>query len=50
MRLPLIAPSELSAEQKPLYEDMKQGISKKFNKFETTRADGALMGPWNTSS
>jgi 4-carboxymuconolactone decarboxylase len=47
MRLTLIPPSELSPEQKPLYEDMKKGISAKFNVFETTREDGALMGPWN---
>jgi len=47
MRLPLLPPSELSAEQKPLYEDMKKGINAKFNVFETTREDGALMGPWN---
>jgi 4-carboxymuconolactone decarboxylase len=48
MRLPLISPSDLTAEQKPLYEDMKKGISSKFNAFETTREDGALMGPWNS--
>ena len=47
MRLPLLSPKELSSEQKALYEDMKNGISSKFNTFETTREDGALMGPWN---
>ena len=47
MRLPLLPPSELNAEQKALYDDMKKGINAKFNAFETMREDGALMGPWN---
>jgi len=47
MRLPLIEPADLSDEQKPLYEDMKAGISSNFNAFEAVREDGALMGPWN---
>ena len=47
MRLPLIAPSELSAEQKPLYDDMRKGIASNFNAFKVAREDGALMGPWN---
>ena len=47
MRLPLIAPADLTAEQKPLYEAMRQGIASNFNAFKTVREDGALMGPWN---
>ena len=47
MRLPLIAPADLSPEQQPLYDDMKTGISDKFSDFKTMREDGALMGPWN---
>jgi len=48
MRLPLLSPADLSAEQKPLYEDMKAGITSNFNNFVAVRAeDGALMGPWN---
>ena len=47
MRLPLIAPADLSAEQKPLYDDMRKGIASNFNAFQTVRDDGALMGPWN---
>lgn len=47
MRLPLIPPSQLTAEQKPLYEDMLKGIKAGFGGFETKHADGALMGPWN---
>lgn len=47
MRLPLIAPADLSPEQKPLYEDMRKGIADHFNAFKVEREDGALMGPWN---
>ena len=47
MRLPLLAPQDLSAEQKPLYEDMRRGIASNFNAFIAQRDDGALMGPWN---
>lgn len=47
MRLPLIAPQDLSAEQKPLYDNMRQGIAGHFNAFIAQREDGALMGPWN---
>jgi 4-carboxymuconolactone decarboxylase len=47
MRLPLISPSELTDEQKPLYENMRKGITSNFNAFIAQREDGALMGPWN---
>src|SRR6201994_1443314 len=47
MRLPLIPPSELTPEQKPLYDDMRKGIASNFNAFKVEREDGALMGPWN---
>jgi 4-carboxymuconolactone decarboxylase len=47
MRLPLIAPAELTPEQKPLYDDMRKGIASNFNAFKVEREDGALMGPWN---
>jgi 4-carboxymuconolactone decarboxylase len=47
MRLPLIPPTELTPEQKPLYDDMRQGIEANFKGFATIRSDGALMGPWN---
>ncbi len=47
MRLPLIAPADLSAEQRPLYDDMRKGIAGHFNAFKVERDDGALMGPWN---
>jgi alkylhydroperoxidase family enzyme len=47
LRLPLIPPAQLSAEQKALYDDMRRGISSNFNAFKVEREDGALMGPWN---
>jgi len=47
MRLPLIAPADLTPEQKALYDDMRKGIASNFNAFKVLREDGALMGPWN---
>jgi len=47
MRLPLIAPADLTAEQKTLYDSMRKGIASNFNAFMVEREDGALMGPWN---
>ena len=45
-RLTPIPPAELSAEQRPLYDDMKEGIQKNFKGFTAIREDGALIGPW----
>jgi alkylhydroperoxidase family enzyme len=47
MRLPLIAPADLTGEQKPLYDAMRAGIASNFNVFKVENEDGALMGPWN---
>jgi 4-carboxymuconolactone decarboxylase len=47
MRLPLIAPADLTPEQKSLYDEMRKGIASNFNAFKVEREDGALMGPWN---
>lgn len=47
MRLPLIPPEELTAAQRPLYDDMRKGIASNFNAFKVESDDGALMGPWN---
>jgi 4-carboxymuconolactone decarboxylase len=47
MRLPLIPPDQLTAEQRPLYEDMKRGIETSFKGFQAVGEDGALIGPWN---
>jgi len=47
MRLPAIAPADLTPEQTALYADMKKGIASNFNAFKVLREDGALLGPWN---
>jgi 4-carboxymuconolactone decarboxylase len=47
MRLPIIPPSQLNSEQKPLYEDMRLGIAAYFQGFINVGEDGALLGPWN---
>lgn len=47
MRLPLIAPDDLSPEQRPIYEDMRAGIEQKFQGFKSIADNGALMGPFN---
>jgi alkylhydroperoxidase family enzyme len=47
MRLPPIAPKDLTADQKALYDNMRAGIASNFNAFMVEREDGALLGPWN---
>ena len=47
MRLPPIAPADLSAEQQPLFASMQEGVAAKYSTFTTARSDGALLGPWN---
>jgi 4-carboxymuconolactone decarboxylase len=47
MRLPLIPPAALTPEQRPLYDDMRQGIDANFKGFRATGPDGELIGPWN---
>jgi 4-carboxymuconolactone decarboxylase len=47
MRMPYIPPAEISAEQRPLYGDMKVGIAAKYSNFATMRGDGAILGPWS---
>lgn len=49
MRLNFIKPSELTPEQKPLYNDMKSGIETTFKGFKAIDKDGALIGSWNPS-
>ena len=50
MRLPLIAPAELSPEQRPVYEDMKGGHREEFSGLQDhrrkRRADGAVGSRW----
>ena len=47
MRLSFIPPNELTPEQRPLYEDMKAGVTKKYSTFTIVRDDGAILGPWS---
>lgn len=47
MRLKPIPPNDLSPEQQPLYDDMKQGIEKNFKGFTAIDGEGKLVGPWN---
>jgi len=47
MRLPLIAPADLTPEQRPIYRDMRAGIEKNFQGFKAIGENGALLGPWN---
>ena len=47
MRLEAIEPKRLTAEQRPLYQDMKEGIEASFKGIKAIRNNGALIGPWN---
>jgi 4-carboxymuconolactone decarboxylase len=47
MRLPLLSDSELSPEQRILYQDMRAGIEANFKGFTAIDKNGALIGPWN---
>jgi hypothetical protein len=47
MRLPLILPANLTAEQRPLYEDMRRVIETNFKGFKAIAVNGELVGPWN---
>lgn len=47
MRLPLLPPSSLSAEQKILYDDIMAVVDESFGDLVAARKDGALIGPFN---
>jgi 4-carboxymuconolactone decarboxylase len=47
MRLPLIPPGDLTAEQRPLYDDMREEIARDFQGFKALDDSGALIGPFN---
>jgi 4-carboxymuconolactone decarboxylase len=47
MRLPSIAPADLSPEQRPVYDNMRAGIEQNFTGFKVIADNGSLMGPWN---
>ena len=46
VRLPLIAPVDLTPEQRALYDRNREQIASGFTAFKTMREDGALLGPW----
>lgn len=47
MRLSPIPPSDLDAEQRDLYDKLAAGLADRSQGFQTARADGALLGPFN---
>jgi 4-carboxymuconolactone decarboxylase len=47
MRLPLIAPADLTPEQKPLYDDMRNLVVNNVKGFTAITKKGELIGPWN---
>ncbi len=47
MRLPVIPPAEVSAEQKPLYDQLHDSIARLLGGFVTHKPDGTLIGPFN---
>jgi 4-carboxymuconolactone decarboxylase len=47
MRLPLLNPADLSAEQKTLYDDMVAVIETNFGELVARGNDDALIGPFN---
>jgi 4-carboxymuconolactone decarboxylase len=47
LRLPLVSPAELSAEQRPLYEAFEASTrAVEYQGFEVKNAEGAFVGPW----
>jgi 4-carboxymuconolactone decarboxylase len=47
MRLPLLPLSDMTPEQRTLYQDMHTGIETNFKGFTALDTSGALIGPWN---
>jgi alkylhydroperoxidase family enzyme len=47
LRLPLIAPTDLTADQRALYDDMRAGITANFKGITAVDKDGAVIGPFN---
>jgi len=47
MRLPLLSSSDMSPEQRSLYQDMRKGIETNFKGFTAIDKTGTLIGPWN---
>jgi 4-carboxymuconolactone decarboxylase len=48
MRIPLLSPSELTDEQRGLYDDMRAGIAANFKGIDAVDKNGAVLGPFNS--
>ena len=46
MRMPPVAPDDLTAEQRALYDRNRRQMEHGFTAVKTVAADGALLGPW----
>jgi 4-carboxymuconolactone decarboxylase len=47
MRLPLLHPADLTAEQRPVYQGMATMVEREeYSGFAVRDADGAFLGPW----
>jgi len=47
MRLPLLLPTDLTAEQRPLYVSFEKMVqAREYSGFEVRNPDGAYIGPW----
>jgi len=47
MRLPLLKPTELSQQQKVIYESIREVTDRAFTNFMFMKKDGELIGPFN---
>ena len=47
MRLPSIPPNQVTAEQRPLFDQMNTGIRQHLQGFTTHKPDGSLIGPFS---
>jgi 4-carboxymuconolactone decarboxylase len=48
MRIPLLSPSELTDEQRGLYDDMRAGIAANFKGIDAVDRSGSVLGPFNS--
>lgn len=47
MRLPIIASNDITAEQRPLFDQLSTGIRDNLQGFTTQTPDGSLIGPFS---
>jgi 4-carboxymuconolactone decarboxylase len=47
MRLPIIPPNQVSADQRPLFDKLSTGIRDNLQGFTTQKPDGSLIGPFS---